>query len=153
MKEIIKIKILGLLAITILFTSCDKQQSWGETTKEIEVTFKLVKASNDPPQIELEENVLILPSDIKGATVVKNHIGRINVALEMTEEGRKKFSEITQNNTGRRIAILFNDQVISTPEILGQIQNGKAQVSGHFSEEECNEMVRGIMKYQFNHAH
>lgn len=147
-----KIKILLLFAISFLMASCDKQQIWNEKTKEVEVKFKLVKDGSDPTQIELEENVLIHHSDIKRAYAVKDIRGRFNVALEMTEERPKKFSEITQKNMGRRLAVLFNDQVITTPEILAQIQTGDAHVSGNFSKEESNEIAKGIMKYQFNRS-
>jgi preprotein translocase subunit SecD len=172
-----KIKMLFLVAVSCLITSCgqdkiwddttkeveeefepvkienDSGQIWSDTTKEVEVTFKLVRTEHNSNQIELEEKVLIDTLDINRAYVAKGYKDRFSVFLEMTEEGRNKLSDITGKNIGRRLAILFNDQVVSSPSIQAKIRSGHVHVSGWFSKEEGIEIVKGIMKSKFNKTH
>lgn len=53
-----------------------------------------------------------------------------NIALQFDGEGSKLFSEITKRNIGKRLAIYISDQLISSPVVQSQIENGAAVISG-----------------------
>lgn len=53
-----------------------------------------------------------------------------NVVLEFNKEGTKFFSELTQRNIGKRLAIYLSDQLVSSPVVQSQIDNGVAVISG-----------------------
>mgnify|MGYP000665285745 CR=1 FL=1 len=52
------------------------------------------------------------------------------VDLTLTDEGKTKFAEATQNNVGKQIAIIYDNGVLSAPRVNEAITGGKAQISG-----------------------
>ena len=59
------------------------------------------------------------------------------VSLVFNEEGKKLFSEITQRNIGKRVAIFLDGEPISIPVVNEQIRDGKAVISGKFNIKEA----------------
>lgn len=62
---------------------------------------------------------LLSQSDIARASVVDSD--PIRVRFEFTDAGRKKFSEITKQFTGKRIAIVVEGRLLSAPRVNEQI--------------------------------
>ena len=60
------------------------------------------------------------------------------VDLTLTDEGKTKFAEATQNNVGKQIAIIYDNGVLSAPRVNEAITGGKAQISGMESVEESD---------------
>ncbi len=50
------------------------------------------------------------------------------VQLEFSEDGAKKFGEATTANVGKRIYIIYNDEVISAPTVKSAITNGSCVI-------------------------
>ena len=79
--------------------------------------------------------------DIKSAsTGYDTETGAITVDLEMTEEGGDKWAQMTQNNTGRVVAITMDNVVYSAPRVNEPITGGRTQISGSFTINEAEDL-------------
>ncbi len=76
------------------------------------------------------------------------------VSLEFDSEGRKKFAEVTANNQGQTISIYLGDSTtpIQTANINETIPDGRAIISGNFTQESATELAGQIMSGTFDVA-
>lgn len=96
-----------------------------------------------------EGNVVLEGSDIASAegVVGQDETTKSNeyvVTLSMTEEGTQKFAEATANNVGKTISIVYDGEVISSPQVRQAITGGQAQIDGMDSIEEAKELASFI---------
>ncbi|MDP3917769.1 MAG: protein translocase subunit SecD, partial [Candidatus Woesebacteria bacterium] len=88
----------------------------------------------------------ITPTDLTGAdlksaaTVFDQNTGKPSISIEFTEEGSKKFEEITGRNIGKPVVIILDNDIVSSPQVNEKIIGGKAQISGSFTVEEANKL-------------
>ncbi|MCK9371533.1 protein translocase subunit SecD [Candidatus Dojkabacteria bacterium] len=86
------------------------------------------------------------PTDLTGAdlksaaTVFDRNTGKPSVSIEFSEEGSKKFEEITGRNVGKSVVIILDNDIVSSPQVNEKIIGGKAQISGSFTVEEANKL-------------
>lgn len=66
------------------------------------------------------------------------------INLEFDEEGTKLFAEITKRNIGKRVAILIDGEIITNPTVNSEIPNGKAQITGSYTTQEANDLVKRL---------
>jgi len=66
------------------------------------------------------------------------------VSLEFNEEGTRLFSEITQRNVGKPVAIFLDGVPISVPTVRETITGGKAVISGDFNIKEAKELSQRL---------
>lgn len=66
------------------------------------------------------------------------------VSLDFTEEAGERFAEVTGNNVGRILYIVYDGEVISAPYIQTKITGGSATVSGMDSREEAEQLASMI---------
>ena len=67
--------------------------------------------------------------------------GGTYVSMNMTNEAAGRWSSITGQNTGRRIAIVLDDRVYSAPTVQNQISGGRSQITGHFTPDEGKDLA------------
>lgn len=109
---------------------------------------------NDPDKaIELIGKTAMLEfKDVTGTTVMtgtdlKNAQAQIEqsnknvVALEFSDEGAKKFADLTTKNVGKPISILLDKQVLTSPVVQEPITGGKAQITGSKTLEEAQNLA------------
>ncbi len=58
------------------------------------------------------------------------------VSLELNDEGKRLFAEITKRNLGKVVAIYLDGSIISAPVVQAEITDGSAVISGRFSPQE-----------------
>ena len=63
------------------------------------------------------------------------------VALEFTDRGARIFARVTEENVGKRLAIVLDDVVRSAPVIREKIPGGQAQITGSFTYEEAADLA------------
>jgi preprotein translocase subunit SecD len=63
------------------------------------------------------------------------------VAIELSDEGAKKFADLTSKNIGRRIAITLDGQELTNPVVQQAITGGRATISGSQSLEEAKDLA------------
>jgi len=66
------------------------------------------------------------------------------VLLDFNDEGSQLFAEITGDHTGEVLGIFLDGEPISTPVIQQQITGGTAQITGNFTPEEAQKLVRDL---------
>lgn len=97
-------------------------------------------------EVGTEENPGIIPTDLTGADLKSSIVtfdqtsGKPLVGIDFSEEGAKKFAEITKKNIGKPLAIVIDEEVISAPIVQGEITGGSAQISGDFTLDEAKNL-------------
>ena len=90
----------------------------------------------------LENKVLMTGDMIKDAQVrIGGTFNQPYVGIDMTGRGSRVFAKITEQNVGRRMAIVLDDIVRSAPVIRERILGGSAQISGSFTHEEATDLA------------
>lgn len=98
-------------------------------------------------QEEGEPQTLLSPTDLSGADLKKAEVvfdqtkGNPVVAIEFSDEGGKKFEELTEKNIGKALPILLDGQVVSAPIVQDKISGGSAQISGEFDLEDAKTLA------------
>ena len=86
-------------------------------------------------------NTVLTGTDLKEAHEQTDQQGQNLVGLEFTDEGGKKFAELTMNNVGRRSAILLDGEVLTAPNVKEAITGGKAVITGQRTLQEAHELA------------
>jgi len=96
---------------------------------------------------ELEERKLLLNKEasltgkaLTDAQVGFDSLGFSYVLVRFNPEGKKTFARLTEENTGRRLAIILDGKVKSAPVIKEAIVTGEAQITGDFSPSEAKDL-------------
>jgi preprotein translocase subunit SecD len=63
------------------------------------------------------------------------------VSVEFNKTGAKAFGELTEQNVGKRLAIILDGNVHSAPVIRERIPSGQAQITGGFTAEEATDLA------------
>lgn len=83
--------------------------------------------------------------DLKLATVSFNQgnsaASEPVVSLQFTAEGAQKFSEITQRNVSKPLAIFLDNQLVTSPVVNEPILTGQAIISGNFTPESASQLA------------
>ncbi|MFW5555192.1 MAG: protein translocase subunit SecD [Roseburia inulinivorans] len=66
------------------------------------------------------------------------------VALKLTDEGAKIFGEVTSENIGKNLPIVYDGETISYPRVQTAITGGEAQITGMSSFEEADNLATQI---------
>ena len=67
------------------------------------------------------------------------------VNLDMTREGKVKWSRFTGNNIGKKVAIILDNKVYMAPTVQAKISSGGTRISG-FSDKQEAEDIAGVLK-------
>jgi SecD/SecF fusion protein len=88
-------------------------------------------------QLLLSKEASLTGSDLVDSFVGFDSYGSPLVRLKLTSEGREKFAKVTEENVGKRLAILLDNKVMSAPQIREPILTGSAEITGNFSLDEA----------------
>lgn len=136
----------------------------GKTAK---MTFHLVNESVSPENIAggvVPAGTRILPADeadqregypqkyavlsnvaLSGELLTNAHAtyreGQPIVDFKFNRLGAQRFGEITQNNIGKRFAVVLDNKVITAPVIRSAILGGAGIIEGNFTVESANELA------------
>ncbi|MEN6412602.1 MAG: protein translocase subunit SecD [Veillonellales bacterium] len=89
-----------------------------------------------------ESNITVMTgSDLKDAKAQIDQSKRNLVSLEFSNEGGKKFADLTAKNVGKHISILLDKQVLTSPVVEEPISGGKAVITGNRSIEEAQNLA------------
>lgn len=70
--------------------------------------------------------------------------GRPSLLVHFTPVGADKFAVLTRQNVGRRLAIVVNGTIISTPLIRAEIRDGRATIQGFRSATEAQALAAAL---------
>jgi preprotein translocase subunit SecD len=111
----------------------------GAETVEMEVAHKEQKE-----KLNVSKKTLLDGTAVRSVSVGEDLSGSPHIEVAFSNEGAKRFSDITAERVGKRLAILIEGKVQSAPVIAMRIPGGRAQIAGNFTKEEAGEMVRRI---------
>lgn len=86
-------------------------------------------------------NTVLTGTDLKDAKEQTDQQGQNLVALDFSEEGGQKFADLTMRNVGRRISILLDGEVLTSPNVKEPITGGKAVITGSRTLEEAHNLA------------
>ncbi|MGA2028954.1 MAG: protein translocase subunit SecD, partial [Verrucomicrobiota bacterium] len=104
------------------------------------------KRPNEPPVIEQfivkkkAENGLA-GDIVKSAMMMRGNLGEPQISFTLTDDGAKKFAEVTRNNVGHRLAIILDGELYSAPNIQSPIETGNGQITGQFTPQEAQNLA------------
>jgi preprotein translocase subunit SecD len=68
------------------------------------------------------------------------------VVITMTARSGRMFSELTENNVGRRLVLRIDGQVVSEPLIREPIKGGVVQISGNMTAKDAAALAERLNK-------
>ncbi len=72
---------------------------------------------------------------------IQNQQNEPTVSFTLDRLGAQKFGRATTDNVGRRLAIVLDDQIISSPKINEPITSGNGMISGNFTFQEATDLA------------
>ena len=83
--------------------------------------------------------------DAQGATATDRYGNKqYIVSLKLTDEGAKIFGEVTSENIGKNLPIVYDGETISYPQVQSAITGGESQITGMSSFEEADNLATQI---------
>jgi len=116
--------------------------------KEYEVWRILVETQVEedivPPADAWKETGLSGKQLSRSEVVTDQQTGAVQVALNFNDEGTKLFSEITERNLGKQVAIFLDGQIISAPTVQTVIRDGRAVITGSGNVQEARTLTQRL---------
>jgi preprotein translocase subunit SecD len=94
--------------------------------------------------MNVEKAVLIDETGLDSAWMTKDNLGHIAIDLKFNGKGTEQLATVTQQNLGKRVAIVIDGHLYQAPFIRAPLTTGSAQISGNFSKEEASDLVKKI---------
>jgi preprotein translocase subunit SecD len=89
----------------------------------------------------VRKRVLLTGDLIQNAEVRISDSGQAYVSVTFNALGTRIFGEVTEQNVGKRLAIILDGNVHSAPTIQERIPSGQAQITGGFTPEEARDLA------------
>jgi hypothetical protein len=156
--DVMKIKKeIFILLVCVFLVGCGAKEQ--ENTKDNEETTTISTTTENTEEqdeketglygnmrmVDSEGNTRITVYDLKDAEVqtIQDDSGQINyvVMLYFTEEGTKKFAEVTTELVGETLNIEVDNQVICSPMVMCAVVDGETQITGLDSFDEAENIV------------
>jgi preprotein translocase subunit SecD len=103
---------------------------------------KQTKVERKVPYV-VQKRTLLTGAELTRAEVQAdpNSLGNWQVAIEFTTAGTRIFGELTEQNVGKRLAIILDGNVYSAPRINERIPSGRAVITGHFTVDDARDLA------------
>ena len=136
------------LEFTLVHERSDELVGDGKSKLQIPIDSQLLKLRDRQPNGTVKEFPIVVKrrTEISGKSVANafrsvDQLGRAVVIIEFNPEGRKKFGNLTEQNIGRRLAVILDGEVYSAPVIRSAIY-GSCEISGgNMSSVEAEELA------------
>jgi len=90
----------------------------------------------------VQKKAAITGRDVSTARVsIDQNTSEPYVSVDFNAAGARAFSELTNANVGKRLAIVLDGNVHSAPQIRERIPSGRAQITGGFSTDEATDLA------------
>lgn len=105
--------------------------------------YKISKDSKESTQILVKRRPALTGDYVTKAFAFFDQQG-YGVSLELNGEGAKIFDEVARQNKGRQMAIVLDGDIISAPVLQSDHYNGRAQITGNFSDKEARDLASAL---------
>lgn len=126
----------ALLELKLVVESGPKEVLQEKLTRD----YELLPDQTGNEWFLLEKLPVITGADLKTAYTTTDEFGMPAVGFELTGRASEVFAKATEQNIGRRLAIVLDKRVISAPVIRSRISD-RGQISGNFTAEEAKELA------------
>lgn len=90
----------------------------------------------------VQKRAAITGRDVSTARVsIDQNTSEPYVSVDFNAAGARAFSELTDANVGKRLAIVLDGNVHSAPQIRERIPSGRAQITGGFTTDEATDLA------------
>ncbi|MCM8543121.1 MAG: hypothetical protein NE328_22830 [Lentisphaeraceae bacterium] len=140
-----------LLILMVIFSACKSQD---DSVKPVKVEFREVGES-----MRVNYKIMVTRDGKRSYAVSGKSLGisdKIDkafigtspnsVVINFNAEGAKALAASTGKLIGGRMGVLIDGELVVAPEIKEQITGGMVQISGAFTEQEAQDIVKGINK-------
>ncbi|MBQ6825082.1 MAG: hypothetical protein IJP34_00290 [Clostridia bacterium] len=105
-----------------------------------------VSAENKIQFRDEQNNILLDSSDIMFVSAKWSEYNGYYIQLEFTEEGTTNFANATKENIGKKICIVFDEQILSSPVVNAEITDGIAVIANYESYDELISFFNKLVK-------
>jgi protein-export membrane protein SecD len=70
--------------------------------------------------------------------------GEPMVAIQFDSLGKRQFTKFTEDNVGKRFAIVLNGKIVSAPHLVEPISGGSGEITGSFTEKEASALAMAL---------
>ena len=90
----------------------------------------------------VKKRTLLTGADLATARVsIDQTTSEPYVSVEFSAAGARAFAQLTEQNVGKRLAIILDGNVYSAPVIRERIPSGQAQITGGFTVEQATDLA------------
>jgi protein-export membrane protein SecD/preprotein translocase SecF subunit len=98
-------------------------------------------SAGDGPPYYLVRNVAdITGRDLRLARPIRDENNQPAVAFSLTQQGARRFAQLTGEHVGRYLAIILDGRVQSAPQIEDRIDGGEGQIRGRFTSQQAADL-------------
>ena len=139
-------RVAGALALSL----------WAVSLAQAAVKFEVRRAESKPAEglteatvagtkmkVYLHKEADLTGEDVDKARAAVDDQGRPAIEVIFTKEGARKMARLSEQHTGKPLAVLFDGKVISAPVIRARF-SARALVTGMFSEGEAEKLAKAI---------
>lgn len=103
--------------------------------------YELVEYENNEKFLLKKETLMKLDDYLKDARIDSGQYGEPNIAVAFDKKGTEVFLRLTEENVGKRIAIICNGKVLTAPVVREAVSSGTIWITGNFSLEEAQRII------------
>ncbi|MEO6848754.1 MAG: hypothetical protein ABI443_13500 [Chthoniobacterales bacterium] len=108
-------------------------------TQEMELRF-----GRTTEKIFVNKDALLTNAQVAKASVLDGDPARLRIQL--TEEGAKKFEEITKMSLNKRLAIQINGVLVSAPTVRSVVTGGVLEIAGNMDSDTAEKIAAALNK-------
>jgi len=134
---------LHLKLVSERYAIADLVDANGNTKKGAPQDVEVLLDRESHGRMVVEKDVLLSGDAIKTAKVDfgQNQFGKPVVSFELNSEGAGRFARLTEENVGRRLAIVLDGVIQSAPRIKSRIGGGSGIIEGDFSRQDAMDLA------------
>lgn len=136
-------KLIGKTAmLQFRLVSDDREKTLESMQGKIPPGYELLYEERDEVSLPLlvQKQVKLTGSRLKKATPAVGEYGQPIIGFTLDKKGGKIFALVTQENIGRRLAIVLDGDVLMAPVIQTAIPDGSGRITGKFSQTEVQDI-------------
>jgi len=133
--------LIGKTAI-LEFKLVDEEHSLEDAIKGSVPDGSYLAKMKDGQPILLKQQAALTGAMLDDAKVsIKSSYNEPYVSISFNKDGARIFERVTSENIGKRLAILLDGRVVSSPVIRDAISGGKAIIEGRFTMDEAKDLA------------
>lgn len=132
---------LLLLGLSLPLMSCSQEQ----TSQKENGWYYII----DEQQDSVSQEPIVTAKDFVELNLIFDSFGKPFISGKVSKDKLEKWADATEKSIGKRIGFVFNDTVITAPQVNARIESGNFQISNP-SEYDLKRVYRQLLKEKAN---